>query len=156
MTAPARRTAVVAVVGGGDAAGTALADAEEVGRLLAQRSAVVKTGGRGGVAAAACRGAVLAGGLTVGVLPGRSRDEANPYVTIPIPTGLGDARNALVVTGVDAVIALAGRFGTLTEIGHALLAGTPVIGLGTWDLPGSHIVPAGSPREAVETALEFR
>jgi uncharacterized protein (TIGR00725 family) len=153
-----RRAPHVAVVGGYDAGATDLADAEEVGRLLAQRGAVVVTGGRRGIAEAASRGAVLAGGTTVGVLPGRSRDEANPYVTVAVPTGLGETRNALVVMGADAVIAFPGRYGTLSEVAHALLAGTPVIGLRTWELaaggtPDQGVVAATGPHDAVERAL---
>ena len=95
---------------------------------------MVVTGGRQGVAAAVCRGAVEAGGLTVGILPGRDRAEANPWVTVAVPTGLGETRNALVVMGADAVIAFPGVYGTLSEVAFALLAGTPVVGLGTWTL----------------------
>lgn len=142
----------VAVVGGYDADDQVLALAEEVGRLLAQQGCVVVTGGRRGVAEAASRGAVLAGGTTVGILPGTRRDEANPYVTIAVPTGLGETRNALVVMGADAVIALPGAYGTLSEVAHALLAGTPVVGLGEgWSITG--VVPARTPSDAVENAL---
>jgi uncharacterized protein (TIGR00725 family) len=149
LAAPARH---VAVVGGYDADPTALALAEEVGRLLAQRGCVVITGGRRGVAEAASRGAVLAGGTTIGILPGTSRAEANPYVTVAVPTGLGETRNALVVMGADAVIALPGAYGTLSEIAHALLAGTRVVALGGgWDVAGT--VPAATAAQAVEASL---
>lgn len=142
----------VAVVGGYEADDTVLQWAEEVGRLLAQRSCVVVTGGRRGVAEAASRGAVLAGGTTVGILPGTRRDEANPYVTIPVPTGLGETRNALVVMGADAVIALPGAYGTLSEVAHALNAGTPVVGIGDgWSITG--VAAAATPHDAVEAAL---
>lgn len=149
LTAPARH---VAVVGGYEANDTVAALAEEVGRLLAQRGCVVVTGGREGVAEAASRGAALAGGTTLGILPGRRRNEANAYVTLAVPTGLGETRNALVVMGADAVIALPGAYGTLSEVAHALLAGTKVVGLGDgWALSG--IIAARDARDAVDLAL---
>ncbi|HKE76028.1 MAG TPA: hypothetical protein VKB57_20590, partial [Acidimicrobiales bacterium] len=93
------------------------------------------------------------GGTTVGILPGTSRAEANPYVTVAVPTGLGETRNALVVMDADAVIALAGAYGTLSEVAHALLAGTRVVALGegAWAISGA--VPAASAAEAVDLAL---
>ncbi len=142
----------VAVVGGYEADDAALALAEEVGRLLAQRGCIVVTGGRRGVAEAASRGAVLAGGTTIGILPGASRDEANPYITHAVPTGLGETRNALVVMDAAAVIALPGAYGTLSEVAHALLAGTRVVSVGGgWDIPG--VIIAGTSGDAVELAL---
>jgi uncharacterized protein (TIGR00725 family) len=144
----------IAVIGGTDADESALAQAEEVGRLLAQRGCVVVTGGRTGVAEAASRGAVLAGGTTVGILPGTTRAEANPYVTVAVPTGLGEARNALVVMDAAAVIALPGAYGTLAEMAFALLAGTPVVVVpGGWDIAGT--VPARTPADAVDLALDL-
>jgi uncharacterized protein (TIGR00725 family) len=152
MSAPVAVARYVAVVGGYDADDGALRLAEEVGRLLAQRGCVVVTGGRRGVAEAASRGAVLAGGTTVGILPGSRRDEANPYVTVAVPTGLGETRNALVVMGADAVIALPGSYGTLSEVAHALLSGTTVVGLGDgWSITG--VIPTITPTDAVELAL---
>lgn len=149
LTAPARH---VAVVGGYEADDTVAALAEEVGRLLAQRGCVVVTGGRQGVAEAASRGAALAGGTTLGILPGRRRDEANAYVTLAVPTGLGETRNALVVMGADAVIALPGAYGTLSEVAHALLGGTRVVGLGDgWSIAG--VISARDARDAVDLAL---
>jgi hypothetical protein len=142
----------VAVVGGYDVDAGTLRQAEEVGRLLAERGAVLITGGRRGVAEAASRGASQAGGLTVGILPGRHRSDANPWVQVAVPTGLGDTRNALVVMGADAVIAFPGQFGTLSEIAFALLARTPVIVLGDgWDVAGT--VPARTATDAVDLAL---
>jgi uncharacterized protein (TIGR00725 family) len=144
----------VSVVGGTDVGQAVLALAEEVGRLLAQRGCVVVTGGRAGVAEAASRGAVLAGGTTVGILPGTSRAEANPYVSVAVPTGLGETRNALVVMDAAAVIALPGAFGTLTEVAFALLAGTPVVVLADgWDVAGT--VPALTATDAVDVALDL-
>jgi uncharacterized protein (TIGR00725 family) len=151
LAAPPR---YVSVVGGTDATETVLALAEEVGRLLAQRGCVVVTGGRAGVAEAASRGAVLAGGTTVGILPGTSRAEANPYVTIAVPTGLGESRNRLVVMDSGAVIALPGAYGTLSEVAFALLAGTPVVVLADgWDVAGT--VPALTAADAVDLALDL-
>ncbi|MGH9110953.1 MAG: DNA-processing protein DprA [Acidimicrobiales bacterium] len=152
MTELARPSRYVAVVGGYEADDAALALAQEVGRLLAQRGCIVVTGGRRGVAEAASRGAVLAGGTTVGILPGTSRAEANPYVTTAVPTGLGETRNALVVMDAVAVIALPGAYGTLSEVAHALLADTRVVSVGGgWDIPG--VITVATAEEAVEVAL---
>jgi uncharacterized protein (TIGR00725 family) len=149
----------VAVCGSGGAPPADLEAAEAVGRGLAERGALVVCGGLGGTMEAACRGAKSAGGTTVGILPGHDRAEANPYVDVAIPTGLGEARNALVVRAADALIAVGGEWGTLSEIALALRAGRRVVGLGTWELskggrPVDGIVAAGSPAEAVELALE--
>jgi uncharacterized protein (TIGR00725 family) len=155
-------TAYVAVVGGGDVIdGSPEADAAEaVGRALAEAGAVVVCGGLGGVMAAACRGAAAAGGTTVGILPGSSRADANPWLTVALPTGLGEARNALVVRAVDVLVAVGGGYGTLSEIGLALRTGTPVVGFGTWELarggePDDGIERVGSADEAVRRALEL-
>ena len=142
--------AYVAVVGPGDATKRQLQDAEAVGRGLAQAGAVLVTGGLGGVMAAASRGAAQAGGMTVGILPGLRRDDANEHVEVAIPTGLGELRNGLVIRAADAVIAVGGAYGTLSEVALALKTGVPVIGLGTWEIEGVQRV--GSPEEAVERA----
>jgi len=127
----------VAVVGaGGDVAPRVLALAEAVGAELARGGAVVVTGGLGGVMEAACRGARSAGGTTLGILPGEDRAAANPWVSVVVATGMGELRNGLVVRCVDAVVAVAGEYGTLSEIALALKAGKPVVGLQTWDIPG--------------------
>lgn len=107
--------------------------AEQTGRLIAQAGYVLVCGGLTGVMEAACRGARGAGGQTVGILPGMDRSEANPYVTVAIPTALGQMRNVVIVLAADALIAIGGGFGTLSEIGHALRLGKPVIGLRTWE-----------------------
>jgi uncharacterized protein (TIGR00725 family) len=112
---------------------------------------VLVCGGLGGVMEAACRGAKAEGGTTVGILPGPSRADANEHVDVALATGLGEARNALVVRAADALVAIGGEYGTLSEIALALKAGTPVVGLGTWELDA--VVPARSPGEAVELAL---
>jgi uncharacterized protein (TIGR00725 family) len=112
---------------------------------------VLVCGGLGGVMEAACRGAKEAGGTTVGILPGIDRGEANRFVDIAIATGLGEARNALIVRAVDALVAVGGEYGTLSEIALALKGGTPVIGFGSWDIEG--VVRARTPAEAVSRAL---
>ena len=148
----------VAVVGSASCSAEVAALAEEVGREIARRGAVLICGGRGGVMEAACRGAKVEGGTTVGILPGADRREANAYVDIPIATGLGEARNTIVVRAADAVVAVSGGYGTLSEIGFALKMGRPVVGLGTWDLgqdgqPAETVVRAATPSQAVARAL---
>ena len=138
----------MAVIGPGDEPTVAAA---EVGRLLAEHGVTLVCGGRGGAMEAACRGAKEADGLTVGILPGSDRSDANPFVDIVLPTGLGEARNALVVGAADVVIAIGGGYGTLSEIALALKAGKRVIGLGTWDIEG--VVAAEDPEAAVAAAL---
>ena len=123
---------IIAVIGGESPPPEALPTAEAVGRELAQRDHVVICGGRGGVMEAACKGAREAGGHTIGVLPGPDRRDANPHVEFPIVTGIGYARNAIIVLSADAVIAVDGSYGTLSEIALALGYGKPVVGLGTW------------------------
>ncbi len=108
-------------------------------------------GGLGGAMESACRGAKQAGGLTVGLLPGSDRSDANPFVDVALPTGLGEARNALVVGAADAVIAVGKGYGTLSEIALALKAGKRVVGLDTWDVEG--VAPADGPEAAVSAAL---
>ena len=122
-----------------------------MGRLLGGRGAVVVSGGLGGVMEAACRGAREAGGVTVGILPGLDRAAANPYVDVALPTGLGEARNALVVRAADVLIAVGGGYGTLSEIALALKAGKRVIGLDTWEIEGVEAV--ADPEAAVAAAL---
>ena len=142
----------VAVVGSASCDAAVAALAREVGREIARRDVVLVCGGRGGVMEAACRGAKEQGGTTVGILPGGDRSQANPYVDVAIPTGLGEARNVIIVRSADAVVAVSGGYGTLSEIALALKMARPVVGLGTWELPRG-IVQAGSPVEAVEQAL---
>jgi len=154
-----RRRVHVAVVGAGEATAAECAAAEEVGRRIAQAGAVLVCGGLGGVMEAACRGARSAGGTTIGILPGTDRLDANDHVDVAVPTGIGEARNAVVVGTADAVVAVGGEFGTLSEIALALKAGTPVIGLGTWEFrragsPVTGVVSAAGPDEAATLALE--
>ncbi len=143
----------MAVVGPGACSAGVESDAEAVGRGLAEVGAVVVCGGLGGVMEAACRGAKAGGGLTVGILPGEDRAAANRWVDVAVPTGLGEARNALVVRSADVVVAVAGAYGTLSEIALALKIGKPVVGLDTWDIEG--VERASDPQEAVATALRF-
>jgi uncharacterized protein (TIGR00725 family) len=148
----------VAVSGGGHADPGACRTAEEVGAELARRGVVVVTGGLGGAMEASCRGAKQAGGTTVGILPGDDRAEANAWVDVALPTGLGEGRNALVVRAADAVVAVAGEFGTLSEIALALRLGKPVVGLDTWELaragqPVPAVIRAATPAEAAELAV---
>ena len=150
----------IAVVGGSQASRKEIKLAEEVGSELAKKGATLVCGGLGGVMEAACRGANSEGGTTIGILPGENRQAANSYVQIPIVTGMGYARNVAVVKSAQAVIAIGGSYGTLSEIGHALQSGIPVIGLNTWSLSkngklDSSIIPAENPAEAVEKALEL-
>jgi hypothetical protein len=151
---------IIAVIGGGQPAAREARLAEEVGRELARQDAILVCGGLGGVMEAACKGAQSEGGMTIGILPGESRRAANPSVQIPIVTGMGYARNLAVVKSAQAVIAIGGSYGTLSEIGHALQSGIPVIGLNTWSLSqngkqDNSIIPAQNPAEAVNKALEL-
>ena len=142
----------VAVVGaGGEVAASVLADAEAVGAELARRGAVVVCGGLGGVMAAACRGARAEGGVTLGILPGLDRADANEWVSVAVATGLGELRNGLVVRSADAVVAIAGEYGTLSEIAFALKAGLRVVGLRSWEIPG--VLAADDAAAAVALAL---
>lgn len=162
---PVPRTPYVAVIGDGDPRGPdaqrILDWAEEVGHELARGGAVVITGGLGGVMRAASRGALAGGGETVGILPGSDRSEANEYVRTAIATGLGVARNIVVVTSADAVVAVGGRHGTLSEIGMALRQGRHVVTLSSWRLEsdqrlgGPRIHRARDPRNAVALALRL-
>ena len=142
----------VAVVGPGESAPEHEAAAEQVGRLVASRGALLVCGGLGGVMEAACRGAREAGGTTIGLLPGTDREDANPFVDVAVPTGLGEARNALVVRAADALVAIGGGHGTLSEIALALRTGKPVIGLGTWEIEGVRV--AGGAEAAVTAAFD--
>ena len=148
MSKPARQ---ISVVGAGKPDPTTDGLAEEVGRRLAEAGATVVCGGLGGVMEAACRGAKAAGGTTVGILPGADRSGANPFVDVAVATGMGEARNAIVVRAADAIIAIGGEYGTLIEIGFALKIGRAVFGLRTWNIPG--VVAANDPADAVARAL---
>lgn len=144
-------TPYVAVCGPRQADATVLAAAEEVGAGLAAGGAVVVTGGMGGVMEAACRGARSRRGTTLGLLPGEDRSLANGWVSVAVATGLGELRNGLIVRTSDVVVAVGASPGTLSEVAIALATGTPVVGLGTFDLPG--VEAASDAAEAVRLAL---
>ncbi len=149
---------VIGVIGGSEVSEDIYHLAEEVGREIARRKAALVCGGLSGVMEAACKGAIEEKGLTIGILPGYSRKDANPYVQLPIVTGIGYARNVAVVKTAQAIIAIDGSYGTLTEIGYALNFGTPIIGLGTWSLSlegkeDKSIIPAKDPKDAVDKAM---
>lgn len=158
-----RRRAQIAVIGSGaceEGSDLALL-AEEVGERLAKEDAVLVCGGLGGVMEAASRGAARAGGMVIGILPGDSPAEANPYCTQVVSTGIGGARNLAVVASGEAVIAVGGEWGTLSEIGHARKIGRTVVALRSWALSGRDgmegapgFIPADSAQEAVAAALE--
>jgi len=157
-----RRVPCIAVVGtGADASAGELAEAEEAGAAIAAAGATLVCGGLGGVMEAACRGARSRGGLTLGLLPGTDREAANGWVIVAVPTGLGEARNALVVRAADAVVAIGGGWGTLSEIALALRTGVPVVGVGTWEAtiggaePEPGVVRVAGAREAVAAALRL-
>ncbi len=148
----------VGVVGSQNPPAELEAIAERVGRELATAGAVVVTGGLGGVMAAAARGAAEAGGMTIGILPGLDRREANRWIRSAVPTGLGELRNGLVVRSSDVVLAIGGEYGTLSEIALALKADIPVVGVATWSLTrpdgGADTgVTVADPEDAVRTAL---
>jgi uncharacterized protein (TIGR00725 family) len=152
--------AYVAVCGPGVADEQELAWAEEVGRLVARAGAVLVCGGTTGVMDAAAKGATSEGGIAVGILPGVDRSEASPHLSLALPTGMGEGRNLLLVRAADVVIAIAGEFGTLSEIALALKIGKPVVGLSTWDLsragePVDAFPRAAIPTEAVSLALDL-
>jgi uncharacterized protein (TIGR00725 family) len=157
---PEAKKKLIAVIGGGQPTSKEAKLAEKVGQELARNGAILICGGLSGVMEAACRGASSEGGMTIGILPGENRQLANPYVEIPIATGIGYARNAAVVKSAQAVIAVGGSYGTLTEIGYALQSGLPVIGLNTWTISrngrqNKAIIPPEGPAEAVRLALEL-
>lgn len=152
MSARLDEVSVVAVVGAGDATLKERDTAAEVGRLVAARGWVLVCGGLGGVMAAACKGAKEAGGTTVGLLPGLERAAANPWVDVAIPTGLGELRNGLVVRAADALVAVGGGYGTLSEVALACKAGKRVVGIGTWEVPGVEAV--SDPSAAVALLAE--
>ncbi|MEE8413508.1 MAG: TIGR00725 family protein [Dehalococcoidales bacterium] len=155
-----KRKIIIAVIGGGQPTPEETRLAQDVGREIARQGSILICGGLGGVMEAACKGASLEGGLTIGILPGDSSRAANPFVQIPIVTGVGYARNISVVKSAQSVIAIGGSYGTLSEIAHARQSDIPVIGLNTWSLskqgqPDNSIILAKDATEAVEKALSL-
>ena len=144
----------IGVIGAGQCSSRTSLLAEEVGREIARAGAVLVCGGLGGVMEAAARGAQGEGGITVGILPGESFEDANPFIQIPVVTGLGHARNVLVVRSAQVLIAVKGGYGTLSEVALALKMGKPVIGLHSWDV-SKKIIQAETPQEAVKKALRL-
>lgn len=144
---------LIGVIGSADTDPSEDLLAEEVGKRLANEGITIICGGLGGVMESSCRGAKSAGGLTIGILPGASRKDANPYVDIAIPTGIGEARNLIIIRSSSGIIAIGGGYGTLSEIGFALKLGIPVVGLKTWEIEG--IIQAETAQEAVKKAVEL-
>ena len=145
---------LIGVIGGNEAEADVLAVAYEIGRAIGSRGHVLVCGGRGGVMREACRGAKEAGGLTVGILPGEDLADANEFLDVPVVTGMGPGRNIVVARTANALIAIGGAYGTLSEIAFGLMLGRPVVGLGTWELRSGlgrepPIVRVGNAEEAV-------
>ncbi len=146
-----RKRMRIGVIGGSSADNRSLLVAYKVGQLIAQSGAILVCGGLGGIMEAAASGAKSAEGMTVGIIPGRNPEEANPHIDLPIATGMGYTRNSLVAMNADALIAIAGEYGTLSEIAYGNIYGKRVVGLGTWEIKG--VIKAASPEEAVELAF---
>ncbi len=151
---------IIAVIGDSSCSPEEAKLAETVGELLAQQGVNIICGGLGGVMEAVCRGAKSKGGLTVGILPGQDSSTANPWIDIPVVTGIGEARNVAVVKSAQAVIAIGGSYGTLSEIAYALKSSIPVIGLNTWSLSrngqeDNSIIKVHSATEAVDKAISL-
>lgn len=146
-----RKKKRIGVIGGAKADAKSRQIAFRIGQLIAEKGAILVCGGLSGIMEASSRGAKEAGGKTMGILPGNSPDDANPYIDIAIATGLGYSRNSLVAMNADVLIAIDGQYGTLTEIAYGCIYGKKIIGLGTWDIPG--VIKAKSPEEAIELAF---
>lgn len=151
MDQPAK---LIGVIGGSQCSEADYAAAETVGRLIAQNNGILVCGGRSGVMEAACKGAYEAGGLTIGILPADDIATANRFVKIPIATGMGIGRNIVIINTASALIAVNGKYGTLSETAFALQLGKPVFTLNSWNtIPG--VVPVKSPEEAVRKVLDY-
>ena len=144
----------IGVIGPGECSEATAALAEKVGSAIARHGATLVCGGLGGVMRAAARGAKAAGGTTLGIIPGSDFSAANEYIDVVVPSGLGEARNALVVRASVAIVAIQGGYGTLSEIAFALKTGRPVVGLDTWNI-SKEIICASNPDEAVEKAIRL-
>ena len=147
------RRKIIAVIGGSEVDQKDLKIAEEVGSLIAKKGAILITGGMGGVMEAASKGAKQADGLVIGILPTVDRESANPYVDIPIITGLGEARNIIIARTCDCAIAISGKYGTLSEITYCMMFNKPVIGIHTWKIDAP-IIYVESAREAIDRAFK--
>lgn len=151
MVEKAPRRNIIAVIGGRQARKDMLKAAEQAGALIALSGSVLLCGGLGGIMRAAAKGAKRAGGTTVGILPQDSKKSANEYIDVPVATGMGMGRNVIIARTADAVIAVSGEYGTLSEIAFSLQLGKPVVGIGTWDIDG--VVEAEGADDAVRKAL---
>ncbi len=144
---------IIAVIGTGESSLKADKIAEDVGSEIAKKKAILINGGLGGVMEASAKGAKSCGGTTIGILPGMNASDANPYIDIALPTGMGDMRNILIVRSANAIIAVNGSFGTLSELAIAIKLGKPVIGIDTWDI-SENIIQVNTPLEAVREAID--
>lgn len=147
-----KRKIRIGVIGGASPSAKHLKAAYRVGQLIAEKGAILICGGLGGVMEAAARGVKQAGGLSVGILPGNSPQDANPHIDVAIATGLGYSRNSLVVMNSDVLIAIDGKYGTLSEIAYGHVHGKKVIGFDTWDITG--VIKADTPEQAADLALQ--
>ena len=152
MTVEPGRRVAIGVLGGRDVGNDILQIAERVGAGIAKLGGILVCGGMGGVMEAACIGAKSKDGLTIGILPTSSKEDGNNYLDIAIATGMGSARNSIIVRSIDAAIAIDGQYGTLSEIAYCLEMGVKVIGLSTWNIEG--VIPADTPEDAVAKAYE--
>ncbi|MFB0566590.1 MAG: TIGR00725 family protein [Candidatus Aminicenantaceae bacterium] len=146
-----RKKKRIGVIGGNQPDAKSRHISYQVGKMVAEKGAILICGGLGGVMEAASQGAKEGGGLTVGILPGNNPYQANPYIDIPIATGMGYSRNSLIAMNSDIIIAIDGQYGTLSEIAFGCIYGKKIIGLGTWEIEG--VTQAESPEEAVTLAL---
>ena len=149
-----RERRMIAVIGEAEASEKTIKLAHEVGALIAEREGILICGGFGGVMRAASEGAQMAGGLTIGILPNYEKESANEFIDIPITTGLGHARNVIITSSADGVIAIGGRYGTLSEIAFARKFGKPVMTLSSFEVhkdgkQQGDILSADTPRHAV-------
>ena len=147
------RRKIIAVIGGSRADDESLRIAEQVGALIAKNNAILICGGMSGVMEAAAKGAKNNNGLVIGILPGTDVNSANPYVDIPIVTGMGEARNAIITRTCDCAIAIDGKYGTLSEIAYCMVFGKPVIGINTWNIDAP-VIKVKDAEQAIRTALE--
>ncbi len=143
---------VIAVIGGRRVKKGLLLMAEDVGRLIAERGAVLLCGGLGGIMEASAKGAKGAGGLTLGVLPQDDKGHANPFIDVSVATGLGIGRNVIIARTADALVAIGGQYGTLSEIAFSLQLKKPVVGIETWDIDG--VIRAETPEDAVRKIFD--
>lgn len=144
---------IIGVIGSSDSDPSEISLAQEVGKRLGEKGITIICGGLGGVMEAVSRGAKSTGGMTIGILPGISGKDANPYIDIAIPTGIGEARNLIIIRSSSSMIAIGGGYGTLSEIGFALKLDIPVVGLKTWRIEG--IIQSETAEEAVVKAIEL-